>query len=132
MLSEVIYVYMILYQIGVIVCSIGSWVSLSYVDRIHFRERARRYGVMVTSIIENMMVKRIIYDKFRILIIRPICVILETLIGFLEGIENFESVIVISENNRFIHPLNQDSTSIKSSLPLSEVPEVSQDIHVTQ
>ena len=91
--------YLNLYQISLSACCLFLWVMLSYVDRIHLRERARRFGLYISSIIAYLLVNTYIYDKFRVIVVRPLCTIFETLVGFLEGIENFEAVILLSDNN---------------------------------
>jgi hypothetical protein len=115
-ISVLFYLYFMLYQFSILIIFVGLWVSLSYVDRVHFRERARRCGLVTTSIIEHIMIKRSIYDNFRIMIIRPVCVIFELLVGFLEGIENFEAIILISENNTPMLPQETNSDSRKITI----------------
>jgi hypothetical protein len=98
-LHDLIDTYLNLYRISLTICCLFLWVVLSYVDRIHLRERARRFGLYISSIIAYLLVNTYIYDKFRVIVVRPLCTIFETIIGFLEGIEKFEAVILLSDNN---------------------------------
>jgi hypothetical protein len=145
MLNNLIQTYLNLYQISLIITGIMSWLALSYVDRIHMRERARRYGVIVSILIASLVSKITgkntsgsseplilaqdssisnIYDKFRLIIIRPICTILETLIGFLEGIENIEPIIIIADNkDKFnIKTSNNTETTTTSIISVPPTP----------
>ena len=77
---------------------------LNYVDKIHLRERFRTYGSKITSFILSYLYKNydiiIInkYTKYLTRIIRPLNVILESITGFFEGIENKESLFILAEN----------------------------------
>lgn len=97
-LLDLMNTYLNLYQISLTASFIFLWVALSYVDRIHLRERARRIGLYVSTIIAYLLINAQFYDKFRIVVARPMCAIFETVAGFLEGVENFEATVLISEN----------------------------------
>lgn len=101
-MSDLFYTYLNLYRISLLMTLVLMWLALSYVDRIHFRERARRFGLWCSDILSHLMVKRTIYDKFRIYCIRPLCVVCDTFAGFLEGIENLEAIILVADNNQKI------------------------------
>jgi hypothetical protein len=64
------------------------------------------------------MIKKNIYDYFRLYIIRPFCVLLESVCGFMEGIENFETVIVICDdthlNNKKFSQNNHNRKNIST------------------
>lgn len=98
-LLDLIHTYLNLYRISLTVSFIFLWIALSYVDRIHLRERARRLGLYVSTIIAYLLINTYIYDKFRLIVIRPFCAVFETLTGFLEGVENFEATILLVDNN---------------------------------
>lgn len=87
---------------------------LNFVDKVHFRERFRRYGNILTKIIIKFL-----YQKFDIIhvnkilrytnyLFRPLNVILETITGFFEGIENNDPIILLAEN------FNKDENNIVS------------------
>jgi hypothetical protein len=67
---------------------------------VHFRERTRIIGCAFSKLISRVLVKKRLYDYFRIYLIRPICVICDTIAGFLEGIENLEAIVSIADNRR--------------------------------
>lgn len=95
-----IYIYTYLLYISLFPLIFLLWISLSYVDRIHLRERARRYGVQISKISSTVIMNDYIYDKCRILIIRPICALCDFLAGIFEGMENLEPIIKIMENKK--------------------------------
>ena len=96
LLNDIFDTYINLYRISLLFVLIFQWFVLSYIDRIHFRTRTRKLGLFVSNIISYIMVKKYLYDSFRLYLIRPLCVILESVCGFMEGVENFETIIVIS------------------------------------
>ena len=107
--------YLNLYKICIILCCIFLWIALSYADRIHLRERFRRIGLKISKCFAYIMINKEIYDNFRILVIRPICAIMECIMGLFEGIENFEAAVFISENN------NQYLNDLQTIIPANDV-----------
>lgn len=105
-INNVFSTYICLYRISLIIVIIFQWFVLSYIDRIHFRTRTRKLGVHISNIIAYLMIKKYIYNYFRLYIIRPLCVILESICGFMEGIENFDPIIVISDNISYDNNIN--------------------------
>ncbi|VBB18492.1 hypothetical protein YASMINEVIRUS_955 [Yasminevirus sp. GU-2018] len=100
-LSNLLYTYFSLYKISLGVCGLFFWMCMSYVDRVHMRERSRRIGVRVHNIISKLTISKSVHDKLRILFLRPLCSLFETVTGFLEGVENFDPVISIASNALF-------------------------------
>ncbi len=87
--------YMYLYSWSLTITMIFIWITLSFMDRVHLRERSRRFGLSCSHILEQLLINSLFYDKFRILCVRPLCAIFESLNGFLEGIENFEAIVLM-------------------------------------
>lgn len=98
-LLDLIHTYLNLYQISLTLSFIFLWIALSYVDRVHLRERSRRFGLYISTIIAYLLLNSQFYDKFRVIFVRPLCAIFETITGFLEGVENFEATILLVDNN---------------------------------
>lgn len=71
---------------------------MSYIDRVHMREKSRQIGIKIHGITKTLAISNSIHDKFRILILRPLCCLFEMITGFLEGVENFDPVISIMQN----------------------------------
>ncbi len=105
------YIYSTVYQISLIITFCFLWNTLSYVDRIHLRERARKIGISTSIIFSYILIKKFFYDKFRFIIIKPLCALFEIIIGFLEGLENFEATILLSDNNHNYFKIKVDETS---------------------
>lgn len=101
-MSDLLYTYINLYCISLMISLVSMWVLLSFVDRVHTRERARRVGVSVSLILANICIYEKVYDYIRLLIIRPMCAIVETSAGFVEGLENFDPIIALSDNANII------------------------------
>lgn len=91
--------YLYLYNWSLTITMIFIWISLSFMDRVHLRERVRRIGLSQSHILEQLLINGFFYDKFRILCVRPLCAIFEMVTGFLEGIENLEAIVLIKESN---------------------------------
>ena len=103
-MNNMFYTYFSLYKISLGFCGIFFWICASYIDRVHMRERSRRFGVNVHNIISRLIISQTVHDKFRIFILRPLCAIFEIMTGFLEGVENFDPVISICSNDLFELP----------------------------
>ena len=103
MLNELVYTYLSLYQISIVIVGFMTWILISYIDRVHMRERARKYGVILSEMLSKNILSENAYDKFRISIIGPLCVIFEITAGFLEGIENLEPIITMVQPDTSTH-----------------------------
>lgn len=108
-------IYFNVYRLSLILCIMYFWLNLSYVDRVHFRERCRNLGVNVNTMLKNY-VSEIVYDKLRLYIIRPLCVVMESFVGFLEGVENLEAIINISDNESPINKRNIEDKEIDNEV----------------
>lgn len=103
MFRDLVLTYISLYRFSLMVMSFFLWISLSYVDRVHMKERTRRYGSILSDSFLKVIMNEAIYNKIRLFVIRPLCVLSEIVSGFLEGIENLEPILMISSNqNKFI------------------------------
>lgn len=88
------------YYLSFYILCLGFWIFSSFVDRVHIRERSRRCGVVISGYISKVIKHESYQNRFKIYTIRPICVILDVIAGFFEGIENLEPIIKI-ENNQY-------------------------------
>lgn len=159
------YYYVWVYEIAIICVMFFLWYCLSFVDRVHYRERARKYGILVRLYVKNNKIvtyfksligllietlnktlnetlnktqnKTSIFQKYiipyinanpkyakyvkyfdrdryscfnyvniHLIIFRPICVLFESIAGFMEGIEGLDPIMVISHNTDNDHVLN--------------------------
>jgi hypothetical protein len=105
-INIILNIYLNLYIIGLYLVCIFFWISLSYVDRVHLREKTRRYGTQIYMTLNNLSYVNMYYDKLRIILFRPISVILEMITGFIEGIENSDPIICLSSNNDLTYEEN--------------------------
>lgn len=87
-----------MYQLSLYIAFCFLWLCMSYIDRVHFRERCRRYGIFVHNSLQKISFIRTYYQYIRIYLLRPICTLCEMIVGFLEGVENLEAIVNISEN----------------------------------
>jgi hypothetical protein len=128
MLSELIRTYVNLYQISLFITMIALWILLSYVDRIHMRERFRQYGKKLTRLISILLINEKTYDRFRLIVIRPMCAISEMITGFLEGIEGLEPIIMIASNkDNFIREENSITPNVSNPIDVSVKNEINKD-----
>ena len=86
-----------LYLLSGLISLVCIWVYSSHVDKVHFRERMRRYGVFTISNIEKY-VNRYYLLQFKINILRPMALVFESICGFLDGLEIDNPTVVIMEN----------------------------------
>lgn len=118
--------YLNLYSWSLTITMIFMWISLSYMDRVHLRERSRRFGLSCSHILEQLLINELFYDKLRILCVRPLCTIFELINGFLEGIENFEAIVLIM--NHDIKADNSELNNIESNNIESNIIKTTNDI----
>lgn len=136
MLSEMIVrMYIFLYQISLFITVFMFWILLGYVDRVHMRERFRRYGNNLSNTIAKLFpVNQQTGDRFRLIIIRPVCMIFEIITGFLEGLEGLEPIIMISSNKDTFTKEENHFVSIAASNPtdqmLRQIPDLIPDLVV--
>src|SRR6218665_1201955 len=97
-INSLIDVYLQLYRISLIVSMLFLWNALSHIDRVHMREKTRYVGSIVSRCLSFITINNSVYDGLRLILIRPICVILDTVAGFIEGLEGLEAIFLISEN----------------------------------
>jgi hypothetical protein len=75
----------------------GSWIGLNYLDRVHMRERARRLGVSISQSLSTILSNNYNHQII-ISLVRPLCCIFEMITGLLEGFENLNPIIKLSDN----------------------------------
>jgi hypothetical protein len=89
--------YLSLYKIAIIICLFGFWTVLSFMDKTHIRERSRHVGMYIYKYLVKIPLLGSRYDIVRIIVLRPLCIVTESFAGFLEGVENFEPILTITE-----------------------------------
>jgi hypothetical protein len=111
MFHEIFNLYFYYYKISIVISLLFGWLILSYIDRVHFRERIRRIGIFFSYILTTILPSKYLFTQLRLFILRPVCVCLEGLTGLFEGMENTEAIVKISSNKKdlFSFP-NNDST----------------------
>src|SRR3989304_2292992 len=116
--------YFILYKFALCATLPLMMIVLSHTDRVHMRERARRMGVSIKRYATTDYLNDFRYgsqlSQLRVLLelylLRPICICLEVLVGFTEGVEDIEPIMVI-------HPKQVetiDAPSLKKAVDVLE------------
>ena len=112
-------IYFFFYKISLLIFCGFTWLCISYVDRIHAREKTRHVGCLIHKVITESKYEFLknIYEKTRYILLRPLCVISECITGFIEGIENCDPIIKIQYNlNEHLQP-NETQTNIQELQP---------------
>jgi hypothetical protein len=91
---------LLLYKIALVIFMIYVFYILKYTNRIHMREKARRFGLqiylyLIKKVPSYMTIERKLYR----LLLCQIMIFTDTIIGFLEGITNQEPTIMLKVNN---------------------------------
>ena len=91
-------IYVILYKMSMFLFGVFLYSCISYIDRVHAREKTRHIGCFIHKILSECKYSIVctIYDKSRYIILRPLCVFAECITGFIEGIENCEPICKIN------------------------------------
>jgi len=100
MLQQLFDHYIYYYKLSIGFSLLFFWLILSYIDRVHFRERIRRIGIYFSYFITTILPSRYLFTQLRLFILRPVCVCLEGLTGLFEGMENTEAIVKISSNKK--------------------------------
>lgn len=90
--------YIWIYQYSLYIALFFVWLCMSYIDRIHFRERCRKKGTKIHDFLTSYSHINKFYPHIRIYLLRPVCSLFEMIVGFLEGVENLEAIVNICEN----------------------------------
>lgn len=87
--------YIYLYLVSIPFVLILVWFWLIYVDRIHLREKSRRYGINISKMFTNNKY----FNFYKKYLIYEINAISESIAGFTDGIINKTSVVKIYQTN---------------------------------
>lgn len=107
-------IYFFLYRLSIIVTIPLLMSALSHTDRVHMRERARRFGASAVEYVSSLSKPYgnllNISNLLRLHIWRPVCILTDIIGGFNEGVENLEPTMMIAE------PYNSYSRDLKNSI----------------
>jgi hypothetical protein len=119
-LYSIVSIYLFFYKMSVFIFSCFVWFCISYIDRVHAREKTRHLGCIIHKLISESEreIYHTIYNKFRIFILRPLCVLSECITGFIEGIENCEPICKIQYTQQI------DSIYIKNEINNDTTPDI--------
>lgn len=115
--------YFLLYKLALFPAILFMMVVLSHTDRVHMRERARRFGAQLVEALANYVGNNYFPDNtsdskayltlfyLRLYLWRPVCILTDMVGGFNEGIEHLEPTVMIVEPysayrlNQHINPM---------------------------
>ena len=99
MFDNLFILFSILYEYSLYCILLIAWYLISLTDRLHLRIRMNIYGKKCSKYLDKIILNPKVKYYFKHMYIRNICIFLDIIAGFLEGIDNNNIIIKLDEQS---------------------------------